>query len=464
MTAGRSESCADAALLRIAPRTLLTLVAIALVWRLFLSALTPVPSEDGVTYLWMAQQFGRGDWRSPLCEVFPPLLPLLMAPFVDVASTWQGGPLVAEATTARGGIAGGQFALSLLGALAVVPIAQVAARLAPAAPRPAALAAGILAALPALPARYCAEVYTEPVFAGAIAAGVGAGLRGRFWRLGAWSGVAFWLRSEALVLPLAWIACRPRSAWRATLPVAAAVGLLALLRSVAGAGFDPLPKLAFNLPKSALGGGASEFAASLAHLPGAWLEAFGLAGILAVFGFWRERNVRAARPLLVALALALVVVVAFAVRRRFLVAWWPLVVAFAALAIADLRRGSRAALLAAAVAIAIITGLHTTDADRIAERDVGRWLGRRLQPARDVVTDLTRVRFFAGLRPLPPRHVEAAELIAAARAPAAQFLVLGSRRPAAAEVIAALPEYRPLPLPPDLAALAAERGLDVRAR
>src|SRR5262245_48685597 len=60
-------------------RFLWLLCALGLSWRLVIAARTPLPSEDGVNYLWMAERFAQLDARAALSEVFPPLLPLLTA-------------------------------------------------------------------------------------------------------------------------------------------------------------------------------------------------------------------------------------------------------------------------------------------------------------------------------------------------------------------------------------------------
>ncbi len=422
---------------------LAALVLVAFAWRLVLVARTPVPSEDGVNYLWMAEQFARGDFTTPLSEVFPPLLALLMAPLAHLP--W-----------------GGQVVLALLGALAVVPIARLSAIVVGPEQRRAYLVAALLAALSGLPARYCAEVYTEPVFALAIASAAVAGMRGRFWQCGVWAGAAFWLRSEALLLPLAFCVFAPRHAWRSMVVVGVAVALLGLWRHVAGLPFDALPKLDFNWEKANVGGDDTAWSmlGDLAQLPGAWFEAFGVAGALALLGFVTARGQRGARPLLLTLLLALIVIVAFTVRRRFLVAWWPLIVPFAVLGLWRLRPRWRNALLAAAVALSLFVGLRTTDPNRLAEREVAGYVRAQLRPGERFVTDLTRVLYFAGQRPLPPRHLTADELIAAARAPSVRFLVLGSRRATTPAVVASLPEFTLLPVPASITA----RGIDVYAR
>jgi hypothetical protein len=71
------------------------------------------------------------------------------------------------------------------------------------------------------------------------------------------------------------------------------------------------------------------------------------------------------------------------------------------------------------------TGWHgTINANRIGERVVGEHLAQRLAPGQTVASDMTRVLWFAGQRPLPPRHFDAPWLIARARQPDVGFVVL----------------------------------------
>jgi hypothetical protein len=58
---------------------LLALFAVGLAWRALVAALTPLPSEDGASYLWMAERFAAGEPAQALDEVFPPLTSLLIA-------------------------------------------------------------------------------------------------------------------------------------------------------------------------------------------------------------------------------------------------------------------------------------------------------------------------------------------------------------------------------------------------
>lgn len=446
-------------------RALVALCALAaLIWRVTLAQLTPVPSEDGVNYLWMAEQFAAGAWRAPLGEVFPPLLSLLIA-----GPLWVAQSLALDVST----FALAQVVLAVCGAATVWPVAALCALWQQGdanRARSAALVASLLVALPALAARYCAEVYTEPAFGLCVAHAALALARGRAVTAGLACALAFGLRSEALLLPLAALACAPRRAWRTAAVVGgiagSAVAALAAWRYAAGHGFALLPKLAFNWDKAAVGGDESlpALARGLAALPGAWLEAFLLPGLLALPMLWHRRDRPAARALLLTLAGAVVVVLGFAVRRRFLVAWWPLLVPFAVDALLALPARLRYAALAASLGFGIAVGLRTTDASRLAERDVGQYLATQLRADEEFVTDLTRVRYFAGRRPLPPRHATAAELAAACADPRVRFLILGSNREHAATVRSRCPEFRLAELPAGLATRSAARGIAVLQR
>ena len=73
-------------------RAVWCVVAAAIVWRWLLAVRTPVPSEDGVSYLWMAQRFAAGDFARGLGEVFPPGFPLLLSPWLWVGFRTRSAP------------------------------------------------------------------------------------------------------------------------------------------------------------------------------------------------------------------------------------------------------------------------------------------------------------------------------------------------------------------------------------
>src|SRR5262245_57055922 len=76
----------------------------------------PGPSGDGTSYMWMAQQFARGEWRDAMSMVFPPGFPLLLAPLMALGiDPW----------------AAGVFTGALCLALLTAPLERIAADLAP---------------------------------------------------------------------------------------------------------------------------------------------------------------------------------------------------------------------------------------------------------------------------------------------------------------------------------------------
>jgi hypothetical protein len=421
--------------------------ALGAAFRLLLAARTPVPSEDGASYLWMAQRLAAGDASAALGEVFPPGLALLLAPLVAcglepfAAAQWFG---------------------ALCGALTALPVAAIAHRQAPG----SAIAAAVLWASGSLLARNAVEVYSEPPFLLVMALGTVCGLRAQWWRLGLCSGAAFLLRPEGLLLAAAFVATHRRPALRAALPAAAAVLMLAAARALAGHGFDPLPLLAFHEQRHDLAG-RGDLLANLAAVPSAWLEAFGPAGLLPLLLLLAPRA-RGAGPLVWQIALQIAVVCTFVVRRRFFLSCAVPVAALAAAACARLPARARAILLALLAAFGAVTAwTGTIDGDRIAERRLGEHLATALRPGDDLLADLPRVSFFAGRRPKPPRHFDAAQLVAMAAPAEVRFVVLSerSRRGTFADAARGLsPHYAELELPADLAALVRQRGIAVFAR
>ena len=394
---------------------------VALAWRLLLAARTPVPSEDGASYLWMAQRFAEGDAAAALGEVFPPGLPLLVAPWLALGAD----PLRAA-----------QVVLAVAGALWVVAVARLAERLAPG----SGWWAAPLAAFFGQAARAAAEIYTEPAFLLVATLAAYAGVERRWWRLGLLAGAAAWLRPEALALPVAFVLLAPRAAWRALVPAAAAVLVLAAWRAACGIPFELVPKLGFVWRTSVPGGGASWWQ-NLGDLPGVWFEAFGIAGLLALLAL--PRAPRGAGPLLLALGSGVLAILLYVPRQRFLLSWAFVIVPLAAAALARLPRGIALAACGVAVAGGAWKSLHTVEPDRLAERAVGEWLATELGPNERVTGDLARVIWYAGRQPPPPRHFAAHELMLQALEPGVRYVVLGGRRETTPVVVAALAEqYR----------------------
>jgi hypothetical protein len=412
---------------------------------LALAARTPVPSEDGISYLWIAQQFAAGDFREALSTVFPPGFSLLLAPFL-----WLG----VDPEWAAIGLG---IACTLL---TLLPLARCAEAVVPGGGLPA---AWLLAANPLL-ARLAVEVYSEPPFLLLMAWGTWWGLTGRFRRLGIAAAIGFWIRPEGLLLVPAFLAASPLRAWRSLAPAALGVLLLAVLRWSLGHGFheqrDDLPQ-------------RGDLLGNLLLVPAAWFEAFGLVALLALLPhrvFVRDgaHPARGRLPLAVAAILQIAVVCTFVVRRRFFLSAAVPVVALAGAVVARWRPRVQLVVVAVAVVLGAIVALRgTIDPDRAAERTVGVHLRSRLQPGRTVTGDLPRVVWFAGQRPLPPRRFDAARLAAMAGAPEVQFVVLATRRerdgePAVADLPG--PDFAPAELPPELVDACRWRGIAVFQR
>jgi len=460
---GEPAPGAERGLLR-GDRALLLLVVAAVCWRWLLAMRTPVPAEDGVNYLWMAQRFAAGDAAAALSEPFSPLWPLLLAlPIAAGAEPFLAGQVL-------GCIAGG---------LALLPIAAIGERLR----RGAGLPAAALCAVSSVFARTAPEVLTEPLFVLVVGIAVACGLAGRWWWLGVGTGLAFWVRPEGVLCALPFVLLWPSRAWRALVGTAAAVALLGAWRWLCGHGFDPVPKLQFHALRTDLGDERGDWLSNLLAVPPVFLEAFGGAALLAVLSLLPDRerapDADARRQWLVRqrlvpwllLACAVLPIATFVVRRRFFVAWAPAVLPLAGVTLARvvwLRGRARELLLTAVCALDLWTAWNgTIAADRRAERFVGRYLARVLPPGHTVVGDMTRVLWFAGQRPLPPRHFDAEWFLAAARAPEVEFVVMNERgqRGVFATVEQGLRDaFVRFDLPVSLRAVAEARGVTVFVR
>ena len=426
----------------------LTLIGALLAgWVLLLAATTPVPSEDGVSYLWMAQRFAAGDCTAALATVFPPGYSLLLAPAIalgaapEAAAHWLG-------------------AITL--AATLWPLARLAASLGgPAAAGPAVL---LFAASPLL-SRLGAEVYSEPPFLLLMAWGACAALRERWFLVGLCSALAFWIRPEGSLLAASYMLVQPRQAWRALLPVAGGVLALATLRWWCGHGFDPLPIHAFHEQRDDLPERGRLFSNLLA-LPGPWCEAFALAGLLVLPCLrWQPK---AARPLVWQVLLQVAVILTFVVRRRFFVSCAIAVHALAGPVLAKLRKPWRVGLLAAALLLALWSGATGgIEANRAVERDLGEWLRPQLRSGERLVCDLPRVVWYAGQPPQPPRHHTAAQMAAMVAAPEVTCVVLrtrGDRSQFTQLQPQLLQRFERKALPEPLAAAADARGVAVFVR
>lgn len=392
--------------------------------RAFASALAPIPAEDAANYLWMAQRFAAGDATGALSEVFPPLLPLLTTPLVALSLD----PFRA-----------GQLVTAVCGALAIWPLVRLVERTSPG----QGVAAAVLATLAPLVVRYGAEVYSEPVFLLAASASFWAALAGRSVVAGVLAGAAFWARPEALALGLAPLLVSGRRGVAGLVPLAVAAVGLAAWRSSLGMPFELLPKLGLHAVRGdgAFDGDVLHLGRFLEHvvaLPAIWLEAFQVAGALALFGLWKTRRDPSLRAHRVVLLVGLLAILLFLPRRRFLISWFFVVLPFAVRGLAALPERGRWPTLFLAGLTGLFASLKIGETDRIGERQVGEYLGARLEDGQTVAGDMTRVIWFAGQPPLPPRPFSPDELVERARAPDVRFVVLGSRRPGTPEVESAL--------------------------
>lgn len=420
-------------------------VAATIVWRVVLLRLTPVPGEDGVAYLWLARRFAAGDFAAGFGDVFPPGFPLLLAPWL-----WLGGEPFATAQW-----------FGIVCAAATVPVlVALARRIAP----DGALAVAWLWAFAPLLARLSVEVFAEPPFLLVVALGTLAGMRQRWWLTGLAGAVAFWIRPEGLLLPIAFVLAHRTPALRALAATLAGVLAFAGARWLGGHGFDPLPLLAFHEQRDDLPE-RGRVLTNLLAVPGGWFEAFAVTGLLALYALrrWRERDVQALgwQSLLQVGAIC-----TFVVRRRFFLSAAVPMHALAAPALAALRPRCRWLLVGVLAVVGGVLGVRgVTEPDRIGERELGRWLLPQLAGDDQLVTDLARVGWYAGRRPPPPRKFTTETLLAQAHEPAVRFVVVADRREGFAALAAGLAgDFVPVALPDGLAQLAAARGIAVFAR
>jgi len=420
-------------------RLLVALVGLGLAWRLVVGSRTVLPREDGVNYLWMAERFAEGAPAAALGEIFSPLLSLLIA--VPVA-------------LGMAPFAAGQVTLAIVGALAVIPMAKASEALFPGTGTWAAL----LSFVATRPVMLGAEIYTEPLFLLVGGYAFLFGVRRGFWWCGLLSALAFWIRPEAALIPLAFFFSR-RSAAVAFVPLILGIAALAAWRGLCGHGYDPVPKLQFIMAHNVAGetdvvGFALRCLQHLLAIPWLLVEACGVLALLAVYGAFLRRPA----ALFWMLACAVIVICAYVPRWRFLVNWLFLIAPLAALGLARLpgRRWWVGLVIVANLALALHGGVKP---DRIAERRVAEYLRAQLRDGEVLRGDMTRVLYFAGQRPLEPRHFTAEELIETGRS--ARFVVLRSRRETTPLVRQGLSGHENLRLPRHLHDLALARGITV---
>jgi hypothetical protein len=309
------------------------------------------------------------------------------------------------------------------------------------------------------------QIYTEPLFLLLAASAFLCGLRASWWSCGVLCGLAFWVRPEAALIPLA-LLFGGRSAWRAwraLVPLGVAIVGLLVWRGLCGHGYDPVPKLAFIAAHNVADqtGGPGFVLRSVAHLaliPGRMIEAFAAIAGFALIGVFRGPR---SRPGLILLGMAVAVICCYVPRWRFLVNWMFTLVPLAAIGVGALP-GVRWWLGATIVVDLVLASTGGVDPNRSAEREVAAHVRAQLVGDQRVAGDMTRVLYFAGQRPLQPRHHAAEELIAAGRE--AEFVVLRRGRDTTPAVVAGLRDHVPYPLPAGVADRAGDRGILVLRR
>lgn len=429
------------------PRGLWLAAVLLAAWSLVLALRSPLPSEDGVSYLWIAERFAAGDFAAALSTVFPPGYPLLLAPWL-----WLGG--------------NGETVAHWFGAICLGATLWPLARLATFAGAPTVWPAVLLFAASPLPPRLCAEVYSEAPYLLLMAWGAWFGVHGRMLAMGACAAAAFWIRPEGSLLAASFVLVTPRRSWPSLLPVALGVLALAAWRWSAGHGFDPLPIHAFHegrddLPERGL------LLRNLLAVPGPWFEGLAIAGALVLPALFRPGS-RRLWPFVWQVALQVAVICTFVVRRRFFVSCAVAVHVLAGIVLARFPLPARHALLVVAIGIGLVSGWNGgIDADRAVERDLGVWLRPQLAVADRLVSDLPRVVYFAGAPPLPPRHFTLPQMLDQVAGADVAWVVVRDRseRVPFAELEPQLTKrFERAVLPAGLAEAAAARGVAVYRR
>ncbi|MEO6593624.1 MAG: hypothetical protein ABIP94_02600 [Planctomycetota bacterium] len=404
-------------------RRLWLIVALAAAMRAIGCLVHAMPGRDGVSYLWMAEQWAAGHGEQLFRQVFHPLYPWLVG-------------LVLQVWPSLDPVAAGQLVAAGCSGLAVIPLVLATQRLFGA---QAATWAGVMFAIGAWFVRHPAECLSEGpfhLFVLAWAASLTAE-KPRAVIGGLLAGAAFLIRPEGAALALAGMLWHARrSGWRALLAHAVAAGLVAMLLPLgslaAGEGFVLTPKAVFNWEVGVGGAehGVLFYLRELAKLPGDAWEGLGyLVFPLAVLGAWRHRPrlVSLEFALLLPFLMQIVVIPLLRSNLRFVSGLGVLLLPFAGATFAWLfgrvRAPWRWCLVLALVASEAKLWLGRP-ADRTIERDLGRWLGGQLKQHETLSCDMPRLWFFAGQKPPPPREIASPELHGWAAAPECVYVAL----------------------------------------
>ena len=411
----------------------LAVFLLALLLRLAHSFLVAFPSNDGVHYLGMAQDFSNGQFADGMRCIFHPGTSLLHAPFIHLA---QADPYCVA-----------RIVNSLAGALVAVLVWRIAKQFA--GPLSALLVAILFAV--SFPAnRLVADNYSESCYLFFIAFAVLQALRHQYLRAGLGIGIAYWLRPEALtLLPLLFICKRETGRRYCAISIAVGVALCyPLLRWLLIDDFALTPKFAFMKPMGPLGAQdlPSFFASFIDNVLALPMKAmsgldfvglpFGIAGLVLLF----KKDRRMASCLLLCLLLGFSVMLGFQVKARFFLGQMPVFLLLSALALEELPavwpkgQGLRhiyALGIVVALTLVGIDFMNPPKRDKWPERGVGVWLATSLDDPDAkawLVTDMPRVAYYAGRHPPPPAFYGPQMLRPKLLRETVEFVVLGVRR------------------------------------
>lgn len=399
---------------------------LALLVRLLHGWRVDMPSNDGVQYLWQALCFAEGDLAGGMQSALPPGLGFALAPWVALGLE----PEIAA-----------ELLLSFCGAGAALLLYLLARVLAL---REQALLIGLAFALSPVAVRFAAEAYSEPLFL-LLTSGFALAWQLDRLRLAALLlGVAYWVRPEAAafgVLLLGKIPSQRRVAVQAA-ALAIVVALLEpMLRWWVTGEFLLTPLLGFY------GDGLIDHGTWLDRLmawPRAALEGYLALLVVAPFLFCRGPVAKSqARSSLGALWAAFALLqfaqLGLQVKPRFFESQLALVLLLLA---AYLRRGRLPPRLRALPAGLLLLLILPTlgdlwgppRIDKAAERAIGIELRKEGIERGELVTDMPRVAYFAGLAPPPPAEWTNELLLQELEAGRARVLVLGAKRPGRVEL------------------------------
>lgn len=455
-------------------------MVLAILARALACVQTIAPERDLANYVWQAKAFLALDIEQGLAEVFPPLHALLLACLAGlVERSPEGWWLVAQLS----GILFGTATVFLVMSAARVHFGPAAVFL-----------AGLLLAVSHVSAWVVADGLSEPLFTFLVAAWLYCCFRDRDALAAAAAGLAFVTRPEAGVLIVLTVlrlgtskkgrSNTGRSSLRKS--TAARVLLLSLgpgilylfLRWYLQGRTEVLPVASFMAPTSIfaqqdLMAALSKYCHQALRFFFQGFEALGylafpclLLSLPALLSRGSGAALPYRLPVLAALC-AMAVVPLFKAEQRFWLAFTPILLPLAALPLARLY-SARPRLCMGLVLICLLPqGLRlfwTRRARLGPELRLARHYRDTLPKTAAIASDLPRFLFFAGRPAVSPRSIEASELLEKARDPRTVLVAsLAKRNKLEARALASL-GYEKASLPPDLADLREQRGMQLFER